>query len=111
MKKTLSILTILTFLFSIVFEASALEVKIKGSGGVVWVDGTLYICPNPSQNDCATIVISGTEIKDIIVNRGANGMMVENLLKEYDVIIANSEILGQQAPQGSDLILILEKKR
>ena len=93
MKKLFAALSIFAVLFSITLNASAAEVKIKGYGGITYSNGTAKICPNQSKDDCATLTISGTEIKDIKAAFADVQITAEKLLNEYRVFIANPEIL------------------
>ncbi len=87
--KIIKILAV-AFVLSIVslFEghSTAATLTIYGSGGVNLKEGT--ICPNPSTQECATLVVNGSEIKDIILARGDNGE-IASIMERYTLVIEN----------------------
>lgn len=110
MKKLFATLSVLAIVFGITLDASALEVKVKGYGGVTVQRGTtVKVCPNQSKDDCATLTISGGEIKDI--KTAFSKMEVDELLQKYTLVIANPEILKQKEVQGCELIIIAKEKK
>ena len=48
------------------FEASAIKIKIRGSGGVQSDGKNHKVCPDKSENVCATIEVNWSDIKDIV---------------------------------------------
>lgn len=112
MKKLFAALSIFAVLFSISLNTSAAEVTLKGFGGAIYDvnTGNVHICPNQSKDDCATVIISGNEITQIIIHSTKDASLEENLLKDYTIIVANPQVLTNDEVQGSDIVLILKKK-
>ncbi len=111
MKKILKVLTLLAAIICFTSKAHALEVIIKGYGGITYQNGIAKICPNQSTDDCVTIIISGSEIVGIIIHSKEDNQVAEKLMKEFTVTIANTEVLSNNEVNGCDIVIILKRKQ
>ena len=66
------------------FEASAIKIKIKGSGGVQSDGKNHKVCPDESENVCATIEVNWSDIKDLVTGGSTT-------LNNVDVTISGKE--------------------
>lgn len=100
-------------------QLNAAEVKIYGSGGIQGTfkdGGTLKICPEQSNQLCASVVIEGGEIKDIRAagqtppaNKSANNL-TEVILANYKLKFYYKGRFIDGVMYGKDLLIKLETK-
>ncbi len=110
-KVLITIITSMTIILSTMLHASAAEVKLYGYGGITYGNGTITICPNPSQAECATVVISGNEIKIIIAATKDDQQKIDDMMKTHIIKIANTDVLNNKMVYGKDVILVLEERK
>ena len=104
-------ITSITMILSTMLHASAVEVKLYGYGGITHGNGTITICPNQSQTECATLVISGDEIKIIKTATKDNQQKIDDMMKTHIIKVANTDVLNNEIVYGKDVIFVLEERK